>query len=1317
MKKTALIIAFLAVSALSCLAYSCPTGYIPLGDTHYVDGQGVGSDKPTNICYQYPGTDYSWINFYWKTTAADQCFVSPGIGISNDQTFQAGMITGSPANASHECYVSVPKILAGTGLQFAFSSCDGTSCARTHNNTGSGGWSAAPFGTSRSVYNVTASGTLPSAPSGVPQFSSFIEGDPTPAPDHLTLAGVSTMLKTGSLPSLAAAFIQIDGTTCPGAPAGCTASGLTVQYACGNDMGVSAPSNDWNSRLWSSGPFSGQYRCDASPLGYNKNQIPIQIANTATGTHTIRVVTQPLDSSGGAMGSPTAAEYTFTITAVTPITYAAPGSYPSIPSLSTWVYQVAGTGNPSSDTPGYIYEANQFLSGQTATPGRYHNDSSSSTEWDVPTWGLAFYDVGRFAQQWADITANCSDPSAVVPCVSWSTGAKTQGQLLDNTSCFLIVITAGTSAGSAPTCPGSVGGTVTDGTAVEMNSGDADWWYELAQNMGDQFRNEKLLNQQWTVGQEWNLFSIGTEERYFRRTNSPPVDTLDANAVQFMLYPFKTGNGANKLQKLQFDGWMTYGSVRALPLDLIALDMQWRISGTKPVDAAGVDLIQRWSDILVGYVNRLKSCTVTGNITPGWPNCANNIMLAAQNFDAALAAEALEETCQVGEDLGSGCDTVVPVAERDLLDWMYSQQYKPNVDNFSLHSQPYAPFSIPFSTANYNADQSELNGMIAHAFSWLGAWCGNCTLPSSGTAVWTVGDDYFSHTFDNAFLAMKQYAQVYFGMSDFVHHRTDPASGGWDGKTSETKAANNPYDATFPDLLGPYPQGDFPAQPSFVSTGSGAGTWTWYSAPTASTFLRYAAQPSDPFSAGTLVTGAAGASCNANANICTNTVSVSGLTAGTYNVALGGIDAASNSAKSELNWNTGSCCYTMTITTTGGCQITFTGDLPDGTAGASYSHALGDTQSSCTLPITFSTTSCLGVGVCSGHDIAGLTMSSTGTYSGTPTTEGTAALTVKACDSAGSPVCKPMVYVITINPAATLTITTDSPLTSGTQGVLYTATLAATGGMTSYSWCIQESDGSCDNGSGVLPTGLTINVSTGVISGTPSVAGTFNFTAQVTDSSTPTQTATKPFALGISAPPPTLGVSVMPTTVTAIQGTIGTATVTTTIGGSFNSSVALALLGLPVGASATFTPQLIPAPGNGTSSLAIYAGQATVPGTYSLTVRASGSGLVATTALTLTVTQATQTIRVTTASLPVGQAGKLYPNVTLHAVGGTPGSTYTWAVSPSVPLRMWFAPKGMLGGIPLTPQIIPLTFTVADGHGHMGSKTLNLRVVKPVIGP
>jgi hypothetical protein len=99
-----------------------------------------------------------------------------------------------------------------------------------------------------------------------------------------------------------------------------------------------------------------------------------------------------------------------------------------------------------------------------------------------------------------------------------------------------------------------------------------------------------------------------------------------------------------------------------------------------------------------------------------------------------------------------------------------------------------------------------------------------------------------------------------------------------------------------------------------------------------------------------------------------------------------------------------------------------------------------------------------------------------------------------------------------------LAITTAS-LATGTVSVAYSATFAASGGTLPYAWSIT---------SGGLPAGLTLNASSGAISGTPTTAGTSNFTAEVTDAGSPVQTATK--ALSITIRSVATAVSIWPGT-------------------------------------------------------------------------------------------------------------------------------------------------------------------------------------------
>jgi hypothetical protein len=99
---------------------------------------------------------------------------------------------------------------------------------------------------------------------------------------------------------------------------------------------------------------------------------------------------------------------------------------------------------------------------------------------------------------------------------------------------------------------------------------------------------------------------------------------------------------------------------------------------------------------------------------------------------------------------------------------------------------------------------------------------------------------------------------------------------------------------------------------------------------------------------------------------------------------------------------------------------------------------------------------------------------------------------------------------LSITISTPLAITTTS-LPNGFVGVAYSQTVAATGGTTPYTWTISV---------GSLPSGLSLNSSTGTISGSPTAAGTSSFTIQVTDSASPTHnTVTQALSITVPAPP------------------------------------------------------------------------------------------------------------------------------------------------------------------------------------------------------
>jgi MYXO-CTERM domain-containing protein len=112
---------------------------------------------------------------------------------------------------------------------------------------------------------------------------------------------------------------------------------------------------------------------------------------------------------------------------------------------------------------------------------------------------------------------------------------------------------------------------------------------------------------------------------------------------------------------------------------------------------------------------------------------------------------------------------------------------------------------------------------------------------------------------------------------------------------------------------------------------------------------------------------------------------------------------------------------------------------------------------------------------------------------------------------AGSPSARAVNGVIDVGAMeggapASLAITTTS-LPAGTVGVAYSQALHAAGGTTPYAWSIAL---------GSLPSGLSLDPSTGVIRGTPTSAGGAGVTVLVTDSHNPAQTDDQVLSIAVS---------------------------------------------------------------------------------------------------------------------------------------------------------------------------------------------------------
>ncbi len=198
-------------------------------------------------------------------------------------------------------------------------------------------------------------------------------------------------------------------------------------------------------------------------------------------------------------------------------------------------------------------------------------------------------------------------------------------------------------------------------------------------------------------------------------------------------------------------------------------------------------------------------------------------------------------------------------------------------------------------------------------------------------------------------------------------------------------------------------------------------------------------------------------------------------------------------ADSETTPATTTGSFAITIAPTPPLQITTT-SLSAATQGVTYSSTLAATGG---VP-PYSWTLASG----SGPLPAGLTLSGTGVIGGTPVgNTGSFPITVQVTDTLMNTQTAPL--TLEIDAGALVIINTGLP--GGTVSVPYNAAMGAAGGTPPYSWSVV----------GVLPAGLSLNGSTGLISGTPTTMGTSPVQVQVQDSASHT-VVSHPFPVSIT---------------------------------------------------------------------------------------------------------------------------------------------------------------------------------------------------------
>ncbi len=310
----------------------------------------------------------------------------------------------------------------------------------------------------------------------------------------------------------------------------------------------------------------------------------------------------------------------------------------------------------------------------------------------------------------------------------------------------------------------------------------------------------------------------------------------------------------------------------------------------------------------------------------------------------------------------------------------------------------------------------------------------------------------------------------------------------------------------------------------------------------------------------------------------TDTTSAIQLTGGD-SVSLGGSTIPTSAAGNIITIGSGSSGSPPVITSP---------SSGSGTVGTAFSYQIAATNS----PTSYGATGLPG----------GLSVNtSSGLISGTPTASGTFSVGLSATNGSGTGTATLTLTIAALSGKPTITSSLSG---SGTVGTAFSYQIAATNSPTSY-------------GASGLPGGLSINTSSGLISGTPTASGTFSVGLSATNGSG-TGTATLTLTIAASSAKPSI------TSPLSGSGTVGTA-----------FSYQIAATNSPTGYGASGFPAGL----SFSTSTGLLSGTPTVSGTFSVGLAATnGSG---TGTATLTVTIAPATVSKPSITSPLTGGGKV----------------------------------------------------------------------------
>jgi subtilase family serine protease len=209
---------------------------------------------------------------------------------------------------------------------------------------------------------------------------------------------------------------------------------------------------------------------------------------------------------------------------------------------------------------------------------------------------------------------------------------------------------------------------------------------------------------------------------------------------------------------------------------------------------------------------------------------------------------------------------------------------------------------------------------------------------------------------------------------------------------------------------------------------------------------------------------------------------------------------------------------------------------------------------------------------------------------------------------------------------------------------------------------------------------------------------------------------------------PGFSLSASPTSVSVVQGSSGTSTITSSVTGGFDSAIALSASGEPTGVTVGFSPTSIT--GAGTSTMTLTVASTTATGAYTITVSGTSGSTTETTTVSLTVTSTPTpafTISASPTSVSVVQGNSGSSTITTTVSGGFNSAIALSASGQPAGVTVTFSPasiaapgsgtSAMSMAVASTTATGTYTITVTgSGESITHTATVSLTVTAPSTG-